>query len=131
MTIAAPTGHRDLLPENRSITLILRGVREGYVQRDGESVTGVYDHATQSLRVELGEVTDTITLSLQVEISTNENKMDRLYAFLDQAEISYDLKDRLYRLLSQKLDPVNMMHQLQALELEKDLVDCLLELMLS
>jgi len=120
-----------LLPENRSITLILRGVREGYVQRDGESVTGVYDHATQSLRVELGEVTDTITLSLQVEISTNENKMDRLYAFLDQAEISYDLKDRLYRLLSQKLDPVNMMHQLQALELEKDLVDCLLELMLS
>lgn len=131
LTIAAPTGHRDLLPENRSITLILRGVREGYVQRDGESVTGVYDHATQSLRVELGEVTDTITLSLQVEISTNENKMDRLYAFLDQAEISYDLKDRLYRLLSQKLDPVNMMHQLQALELEKDLVDCLLELMLS
>ncbi len=131
LTIAAPTGHRDLLPENRSIILILRGVREGYVQRDGESVTGVYDHATQSLRVELGEVTDTITLSLQVEISTNENKMDRLYAFLDQAEISYDLKDRLYRLLSQKLDPVNMMHQLQALELEKDLVDCLLELMLS
>ena len=131
LTIAAPTGHRDLLPENRSITLILRGVREGYVQRDGESVTGIYDHATQSLRVELGEVTDTITLSLQVEISTNENKMDRLYAFLDQAEISYDLKDRLYRLLSQKLDPVNMMHQLQALELEKDLVDCLLELMLS
>ncbi|WP_313635667.1 TIM-barrel domain-containing protein [Exiguobacterium sp.] len=51
LTIAAPTGHRDLLPENRSITLILRGVREGYVQRDGESVTGVYDHATQSLRV--------------------------------------------------------------------------------
>ncbi|WP_075642142.1 glycoside hydrolase family 31 protein [Exiguobacterium indicum] len=131
LTIAAPTGHRDLLPENRSITLILRGVREGYVQRDGESLTGHYDHATQSLRVELGEVTDTITLSLQVEISTNENKMDRLYAFLDQAEISYDLKDRLYRLLSQKLDPVNMMHQLQALELEKDLVDCLLELMLS
>ncbi|WP_410502923.1 glycoside hydrolase family 31 protein [Exiguobacterium acetylicum] len=131
LTIAAPTGHRDLLPENRSITLILRGVREGYVQRDGESVTGHYDHATQSLRVELGEVTDTITLSLQVEMSTNENKMDRLYAFLDQAEISYDLKDRLYRLLSQKLDPVNMMHQLQALELEKDLVDCLLELMLS
>lgn len=131
LTIAAPTGHRDLLPESRSITLILRGVREGYVQRDGESVTGHYDHATQSLRVELGEVTDTITLSLQVEMSTNENKMDRLYAFLDQAEISYDLKDRLYRLLSQKLDPVNMMHQLQALELEKDLVDCLLELMLS
>ncbi|MGX9808025.1 TIM-barrel domain-containing protein [Exiguobacterium acetylicum] len=131
LTIAAPTGHRDLLPENRSITLILRGVREGYVQRDGESVTGHYDHATQSLRVELGEVTDTITLSLQVEMSTNENKMDRLYAFLDQAEISYDLKDRLYRLLSQKLDPINMMHQLQALELEKDLVDCLLELMLS
>lgn len=131
LTIAAPTGHRDLLPESRSITLILRGVREGYVQRDGESVTGHYDHATQSLRVELGEVTDTITLSLQVEMSTNENKMDRLYTFLDQAEISYDLKDRLYRLLSQKLDPVNMMHQLQALELEKDLVDCLLELMLS
>jgi len=131
LTIAAPTGHRDLLPENRSITLILRGVREGYVQREGESVTGHYDHATQSLRVELGEVTDTIILSLQVEMSTNENKMDRLYAFLDQAEISYDLKDRLYRLLSQKLDPVNMMHQLQALELEKDLVDCLLELMLS
>jgi len=56
--------------------------------------------------------------------------MERLYTFLDQAEIGYDLKDRLYRLLSQRLDPVNMMHQLQALDLEKDLVDCLLEIML-
>ena len=89
-----------------------------------------YDHKTQSLSVELGEIGETQVLSLQVDMSTNDNRMERLYTFLDQAEIGYDLKDRLYRLLSQRLDPVNMMHQLQALDLEKDLVDCLLEIML-
>jgi hypothetical protein len=82
------------------------------------------------LSVELGTLGETQVLSLQVDMSTNDNRMERLYTFLDQAEIGYDLKDRLYRLLSQRLDPVNMMHQLQALDLEKDLVDCLLEIML-
>ncbi|WP_251136991.1 glycoside hydrolase family 31 protein [Exiguobacterium sp. s193] len=130
MTIAAPTGKRDLLPEKRIITVILRGVNEGYVVRDGETLAGEYDPQNQSLTVTLGEVTDTVTLSLQVEMSTNDNRMERLYEFLDQAEISYDLKDRLYRLLTQRLEPINLMHQLQALDLEKDLVDCLLELML-
>ncbi len=130
MTIAAPIGKQELLPEKRVITVILRGVNEGYVVRDGETLPGEYDPKKQSLTVSLGEVTETVTLSLQVEMSTNDNRMERLYEFLDQAEIGYDLKDRLYRLLTQRLEPINLMHQLQALDLEKDLVDCLLELML-
>lgn len=130
MTIAAPTGKQELLPKKRVITVILRGVNEGYIVRDGETLAGEYDPKKQSLTVTLGEVTDTVTLSLQVEMSTNDNRIERLYEFLDQAEISYDLKDRLYRLLTQRLEPINLMHQLQALDLEKDLVDCLLELML-
>lgn len=130
MTIAAPIGKQELLPEKRVITVILRGVNEGYIVRDGETLPGEYDPKKQSLTVSLGEVTETVTLSLQVEMSTNGNRMERLYEFLDQAEIGYDLKDRLYRLLTQHLEPINLMHQLQALDLEKDLVDCLLELML-
>ncbi|WP_251135738.1 glycoside hydrolase family 31 protein [Exiguobacterium sp. s133] len=130
MTIAAPIGKQELLPEKRVITVILRGVNEGYIVRDGETLPGEYDPKKQSLTVSLGEVTETVTLSLQVEMSTNDNRMERLYEFLDQAEIGYDLKDRLYRLLTQRLEPINLMHQLQALDLEKDLVDCLLELML-
>lgn len=130
MTIAAPIGKQELLPEKRVITVILRGVNEGYIVRDGETLPGEYDPKKQSLTVSLGEVTETVTLSLQVEMSTNDNRMERLYEFLDQAEIGYDLKDRLYRLLTQRLEPINLMHQLQALNLEKDLVDCLLELML-
>ncbi len=130
MTIAAPIGKQELLPEKRVITVILRGVNEGYIVRDGETLPGEYDPKKQSLTVSLGEVTETVTLSLQVEMSTNDNRMERLYEFLDQAEIGYDLKDRLYRLLTQRLEPINLMHQLQALDLEKDIVDCLLELML-
>ena len=130
LTIATPFGKRELLPEKREVTLILRGVNEGHVSRDGEVLPSRYDHKTQSLSVELGEIGETQVLSLQVDMSTNDNRMERLYTFLDQAEIGYDLKDRLYRLLSQRLDPVNMMHQLQALDLGKDLVDCLLEIML-
>lgn len=130
LTIATPFGKRELLPEKREVTLILRGVNEGHVSRDGEVLPSRYDHQTQSLSVDLGELGETQVLSLQVDMSTNDNRMERLYTFLDQAEIGYDLKDRLYRLLSQRLEPVNLMHQLQALDLEKDLVDCLLEIML-
>src|SRR5690606_20338665 len=115
LTIATPFGRRVLLPEKREMTLILRGVNEGHVSRDGEVLPSRYDHQTQSLSVDLGELGETQVLSLQVDMSTNDNRMERLYTFLDQAEIGYDLKDRLYRLLSQRLDPVNMMHQLQAL----------------
>lgn len=132
LTIVPPAGHQDLLPESRFLTLYLRGVTDGSVSVNGNRLITHYDKETLTLEVEVGRISyeEEVILEIDVEMTKNENRLERLYFFLDKAEISFSLKDELYRMLERQPDPVTLMHQLQAMPIEKDLVDALLELML-
>lgn len=115
------SGDQTLLPSDRTITLLVRGVT-------GE---GAYDVETQTLRIELGKVESEQTVELPVEVTENAHRLDRLYRFLDRAEISYDLKDRLYQMTAAKTRLEAWLFDLHALELERDLQDAIMELMLD
>ncbi|MCC5891667.1 glycoside hydrolase family 31 protein [Exiguobacterium sp.] len=115
------TGDTTVLPEERNITLLVRGVK----------AEGEYERATQTLRVELGPIEEELTVELPVELTTNDNRLDRLYQFLDRAEIAYDLKDRLYRSAAAKTRLEAWLFDLHALELDRDLQDAIMELMLD
>ncbi|WP_214829460.1 glycoside hydrolase family 31 protein [Exiguobacterium algae] len=115
------SGDQTLLPSDRTITLLVRGVT-------GE---GAYDVETQTLRIELGKVESERIVELPVEVTENAHRLDRLYRFLDRAEISYDLKDRLYQMTAAKTRLEAWLFDLHALELERDLQDAIMELMLD
>lgn len=115
------SGDRTVLPSQRDITLLVRGV----------TGNGEYKQETQTLRIELGTIEAEMTVELPVELTTNDHRLDRLYRFLDRAEISYDLKDRLYRMATAKTRLEAWLFDLHALELERDLQDAIMELMLD
>jgi len=115
------TGDRSVLPVDRHVTLLLRGV----------TGSGEYKRETQTLRLELGPIRDELTVELPVDVTANDHRLDRLYRFLDRAEISYDLKDRLYRSAAAKTRLEAWLFDLHALELDRDLQDAIMELMLD
>ena len=110
-----------LLPKDRTLTVLVRGVV-------GD---GTYDGSTQTLRIEVGNIDATHHVALPVEKTENAHRVDRLYRFLDRAEIAYDLKDRLYRMSAAKTRLEAWLFDIHALELERDLQDALLELLLD
>lgn len=114
-------GDKTLLPADRTITLLVRGVTG-----DGD-----YDAETQTQRIHLGKVDDEQTVTLPVELTHNAHRIDRLYRFLDRAEISYDLKDRLYQMTASKTRLEAWLFDLHGLEVDRDLQDAILELMLD
>lgn len=115
------SGDATVLPEGRTMTLLVRGVK----------AEGAYKQETQTLRLELGEVDRDMTVELPVDLTSNDHRLDRLYRFLDRAEISYDLKDRLYQMSAAKTRLEAWLFDLHALELERDLQDAIMELMLD
>lgn len=115
------SGDATVLPEGRTMTLLVRGVK----------AEGAYKQETQTLRLELGEVDRDMTVELPVDLTSNDHRLDRLYRFLDRAEISYDLKDRLYQISAAKTRLEAWLFDLHALELERDLQDAIMELMLD
>ncbi len=115
------TGDRSVLPDERNVTLLLRGV----------TGSGEYKRETQTLRLELGTIDEELTVELPVDVTANDHRLDRLYRFLDRAEISYDLKDRLYRSAAAKTRLEAWLFDLHALELDRDLQDAMMELMLD
>ena len=50
------------------------------------------------------------------------------FEFLNQAEISFVLKDELYRLITQDQDSTLLLSRLQAMELDRDLMGVLTEI---
>ncbi|WP_214758063.1 TIM-barrel domain-containing protein [Exiguobacterium sp. s123] len=109
------------VPANRTLTVLVRGVV-------GE---GDYDAETQTLHIPIGELKQEQTVTLPVDVTQNAHRLDRLYRFLDRAEIAYDLKDRLYQMATTKTRLEAWLFDLHALELDRDLQDALLELMLD
>lgn len=115
------TGDTSVLPEGRNITILMRGV------------TGEVDYTqdTQTSRLVVEEFEGETTVNLPVDMTKNDNRIERLYRFLDRAEISYDLKDRLYRTAAAKTRLEAWLFDLHALELDRDLQDAIMELMLD
>ena len=54
---------------------------------------------------------------------------DKLYAMLDYAQIDFGLKQQLYKLCTTDANPMAKVVQLQSLDIPKDLVDAILEIL--
>ena len=132
------SGDATLLPKSRSIRVLFRGyqnVTQISVMRNGERISChcAYDATTQTFSVDVGQHDShaelLITLTGNDWISDNDNQAQKLYHLLDVAQIDFNLKEQLYQVCTGTSHTTNKVLQLQSMEIDKALLDALLEVM--
>lgn len=69
-----------------------------------------------------------VQIILAGEVADNQTK-ERVFDFLNQAEIGFVLKDRLYQLITAGKKLPVLLSELQSMELDKDLYGALMEIL--
>ncbi|HIZ47585.1 MAG TPA: glycoside hydrolase family 31 protein [Candidatus Gemmiger excrementavium] len=137
-SIGAAQGETQWLPEKRRYVLEFVGCRDCTaqltVQAGGRDIPAeiAYDGAARTLRVTLdGQPTDTgITVSLGADAAAPGNDIrGEVFRFLDQAEIEFAAKDRIYHAVCAQPDPAQALSALFAMKLSGDLYGALAELL--
>lgn len=132
------SGDESLVPKSRAIKVLFRGYQEAtqiQVMCNGKVIAqqSDYDSSTQTLSVDIASHDSQASLLIRLTgknlLSENSNWQEKLYALLDQAQIDYDLKERLYQLCTGRNDALNKVQQLQSMQLDKALHDALLEVL--
>ena len=138
LVIKAPQGNRELLPEKRNWKVIFHGIEpcqteaaaelswEGFpettvrILEAGESSLGeiTYDRKNASLCCDLGEQDPAKEIRILL----------CAFDFLNQAEIEFVLKDILYQMIREGEDKTILLSQLQAMELDPELLGVLTEI---
>lgn len=137
-TVHPAQGERSLIPSKRSFTVELTGFADaaGAVEvKVGETAASAqssYDSFRRILTVTVEDVP--VETGLEISLGLEHRKMDndtteRCFRFLDQAEISFDLKDEIYRRIAKESRIPVLLGQLNAMELDHDLYGALLEIL--
>lgn len=134
-TIHPARGDLSLIPAERTYTIELYGCNESGADCCAAGVcTEVetsYDRSCNCLRMTLpsAAVTEEITVSFRGKLVPADNYVENLvYAFLDQAEMEFDSKTRIYDLVCSGRPAHIIIGELQCMGLSEDLVKCVMEI---
>lgn len=137
-TVHPAQGEWNLIPSKRSFTVELTGFADaaGAVEvKVGETAASAqssYDSFRRILTITVEDIP--VETGLEISLGLEHRKMDndtteRCFRFLDQAEVSFDLKDEIYRRIVKESRIPVLLGQLNALELDHDLYGALLEIL--
>ena len=138
--IEGAQGETELIPEKRSLVIKLHGIKDCTdrisVSADGSALSesagcsAAYDDRTRTLTCTLKDVPVCAQIRLIAEhAETAENDfVKECFDFLDQAEISFILKDTLYGMILKSKDRTVLISELQAMDLDADLLGVLTEI---
>lgn len=140
LTIHAARGDTAALPEMRRWRIRLFGGSEGVIPAARtdvqvlEDVVCSYDHENRTTVIDLPPVPvgRTITVELNSVRPHRNQIVERVYSFLDQAEISFPLKDRIYycvRQIDSGKSAVYVIGQLQGMGLRDEILGPVLEIL--
>lgn len=135
-TVHPAQGTLELIPAVRSFIIDLAGFSDAPVEvRVGGTVRPActsYDALRRVLRVTVSDVPVTaelrVTLCLADRQPGNDVK-ERCFRFLDQAEISFEQKDAIYRCITEAQHQTVLLGQLHAMNLDRDLYGALMEIL--
>lgn len=138
-TISPAKGHLELIPEKRSYEVELWSCKETVLDSvevcvDGEKVEASvrYEKDQQRLYVSVPEtaVTKEIKISVAEDAIADENLVEkRCFDFLNQAEIGFVEKDKIYQLVCSGKKVSIMLSELKSMKLEDDLYGVLMEML--
>ena len=125
---------KELIPEQRSYRIELYGCTDAQARclENGKelSLTQSYDEQKHCLIVEIpatdAETEKTVTFSQPLFLAHN-NAAEDVSRFLDQAEMEFDKKSAIDALVRSGKNPLVILSQLQAMELDGDLINCISE----
>ena len=136
--IEGAKGDTELIPEKRSYTVKIHGISpcSGRVSvhvngfTDAPDSHAVYDEDSHTLCCSLEDMPCSARINIRIgNVKESENDIKKeAFEFLNQAEISFALKDELYRLITQDQDSTLLLSRLQAMELDRDLMGVLTEI---
>lgn len=133
-TIEKPEGDIELIPPERAYVIELHGVTDCQVQTGagGEKLSCdiLYCEEKDSVQVKIGQVPRDQDIEIRFFNGQEaENSVAaRCFDFLDQAELPFVLKDKLYQLVLGARDKTILISQLQGMELDLDLLGVLTEI---
>lgn len=135
-------GDLSLIPAQREITAELTGFLPEAadaveVKLDGTAIAQdcrsiSYNKEKQAVVVwiEAVKTEERLEISIPLNLRSEENAVkERVFAFLNQAEISFELKDEIYALVQKERRIPVLLTQLRAMELENPLFEVLSELL--
>ena len=135
--ISPAVGNLYLIPERRTYTVKFAGY--GYealnglsVQVNGKEIEAdvSYDDKMGAVIVKLPEteVTQEVRITLKKEAEIHENHVEeRVFEFLNQAEIAFILKEQIYALINEKRRVPGIISKLNAMNLDQNLFGAVLE----
>lgn len=129
-SIDGAEGELDVVPAARHYTVVLVGAREAQVERFATN----YDPVTNSLFIDVGEVStaEGATVTFSSELVLHDNAVEqRVFDLLDQAEISFELKQDVMDVLERNSTAARRMSALMSMRLDDDLLGALSELLLA
>lgn len=135
--IEGAKGCVELLPEFRDYKIQIRGVQKCCAEVTGDGKDGAkaaaeqhYDSETHTLTCIIWGAAAAAEVSICIhgaEIAEND-RVKEAFAFLEQAEIEFSLKDTLYQMIRKSRDRVALISELQAMELDVELQGALVEI---
>ena len=127
-----------LIPQKRSYQVEMTGYQEAAVKSvrvfvDGAVVSAdmSYDENKQAVLVAIADVgvNQTVKICMDLKYRSKQNRVkEHCFAFLNQAEIEFMLKDELYNLIQKEKDMTVLAAELNAMNLSRDLYGALLEI---
>lgn len=138
LVISAAQGNLSLIPEKRSYVVELTGFKKGTEKQvavtAGDQIVKAevsYQAKKQALIIQIPEtgVTEEIKITVDMELRQKNNLVqENCFHFLNQAEIDFWLKDRLYDAIQKETRIPVLIAQLQAMDIEEKLLGALTEL---
>ena len=135
-TIHPAQGKTELIPAKRAYTVEFCNFAKTGTDTVKVLVNGAeteaavkYEEKLQKICVEVAADTAAeVQIILAGEVADNRTK-ERVFDFLNQAEIGFVLKDRLYQLITAGKKLPVLLSELQSMELDKDLYGALMEIL--
>ena len=136
-TIYPPEGKQSLLPKLRSYKIEMTGfecpAEAVVVKADGQrmEVQSFYNKQKNAVVVEIPRTNTNKKIEVSIDASfrkTENDVIERCFSFLDQAEIEFTLKDKLFTLIQREKPVSVILSELLTMDLDKDLMGVLVEL---
>lgn len=137
-TIHPPRGNTSFLPERRRFTLELVGVssleekdiRVCWNKEEGKAESVSYDPKRAAVIIQLPERPLEDELCIELSAALSENAVtERIFDFLNQAELPFDLKEAVYSLVQENTNRLSIISGLEAMEIGNDLRGALCEIL--
>lgn len=130
--IYAAEGKTDLIPSKRNYKVELTGFCNTEDIAVSHNFTKSYDPNKNAICICLDNVKtdEQITITVSAKYRTNDNHVvNRCFAFLNQAEIGFVLKDKLFHIIEKEDRMSVLLSKLSSMNIEKDIYGALVEIL--